>query len=392
VAIKRPSCVVGNPEHGFRCRKYARVLPRVPEIDRWPPESRGREEPKLLRTIMVTMIVVVLFAGSLSLLPKPSSEIPPTPIPASISYTTHGVITINGNAQFNNSAFPSNGVVSGNGTFSNPYIIEGWNITALGSPGIRILNTNAYFIIRDCYVHDGGSSTLGIYLVNCVNGVISNNTVSHNSSGVFLQSSSGNVLSNNTFNLNVHMAVYLTQSSNSNTISNNFCNSSGQYGISIQQSSSNTLSNNNCSSNQYGVYLSQSSSNNIVSLNQLFNNSGPGVSIQTGSNNRFWNNSFTGNNGGGVQANDDGTNNLWNTSGTPHGYGNYWSDLTEPDANLDGIVDWSYNLTGIAGAKDYYPLTTTQTQIPEFGMMPLVALVFMAVIVSAGETRQKRKS
>jgi len=92
------------------------------------------------------------------------------------------------------------------------------------------------------------------------------------------------------------------------------------------------------------------------------------VNIQSGSNNRIWNNTFINNNGAGsvynpsnIQAYDAGTNNRWNSSGTLHGYGNWWSDLTAPDMNLDGIVDWSYNLTGSAGAKDYCPLTIILT-------------------------------
>lgn len=379
---------------------------------------------------------VVLFVGAFSLMSNTSSKLPSTLVHAGISYTDHGTITINGNAQFNNSNFPEDGVVSGNGTFSNPYIIEGWNISAASASGIRIFNTNVYFIIRNCYVHDGGSSALGIYLVNCANGNITNNTVLSNSSGILLQSSSGNRVSDNTFNSNNNVGIYLTQSSNGNAISKNICNSNVHYGISIQQSSgnilrnntcssndvlgiyltqssshnalfdnicssnqaygidlqqssNNTLSNNNCSSNQYGIFLTQSSSNNNMTLNEMYNNVGQGVFIETGSNNMIWNNSFMGNSGGGIQANDDGTGNLWNTSGTPHGYGNYWSTLTGPDVDLDGIVDWSYNLTGSAGAKDYYPLARVPTQIPEFGAMPFVVIVFLAAILSMEVNRRR---
>jgi len=105
----------------------------------------------------------------------------------------------------------------------------------------------------------------------------------------------------------------------------------------------------------------------------------------------IWNNTFIGNNGAGetydpghIQAFGYG---WWNST---DGYGNWWSDLTKPDANHDGIVDWSYNLT--SGAKDYYPRTTLSSEpIPEFSMMPLVVLAFMAVVVLAGETRRKMK-
>jgi parallel beta-helix repeat protein len=164
-------------------------------------------------------------------------------------------------------------------------------------------------------------------------------------------------------------------------------------------SNNNTISNNNCSSNNnYGIYL-DSSSNNIVAWNHICNNSGYGIYASTGADrNMIWNNTFIGNNGAGsvydinhIQAYDAGTNNYWNTSGSPHGYGNYWSDLTTPDTNFDGIVDWSYNLTGSAGAKDYYPLTAPSIPpiIPEFSevVIPIVGLMLIALVI--GGTRKK---
>jgi parallel beta-helix repeat protein len=369
------------------------------EIDRGTWESRGRKEPKLLKVVMVTSIVAVLFASSLSLLSNPSSEIPPTPIPAGVSYTTHASIYIVGDAAFT----APNGVTGGNGTVSNPYIISGWEIDASSSPtgaGIYIASTTAYFIVRGCFVRDGGSSNNGINLANCPNcttisdnicsnncwginlyksnGItISNNTCSGNSGGISIGSSSNNTLIDNNCNSNNGFGIALaftTALSTNNTLNNNTC-SNNNYGIGLYKSSDNTLSNNNCSNNLFiGIYLfggaSYSSDNNKIFGNQVCNNTGYGVCIDSGSgtNNRFWDNTFIGNNGAGsvrnpsyLQAYDAGTNNRWNTSGTPHGYGNYWGDLTTPDANFDGIVDYSYNLTGSAGAKDFYPLTWLYT-------------------------------
>jgi len=86
----------------------------------------------------------------------------------------------------------------------------------------------------------------------------------------------------------------------------------------------------------------------------------------------------------------DGTHNWWNST---DGYGNWWSDWQSPDnATPYGIVDLPYNISGSAGAKDSYPLTTPQAPIPEFGMMPFVVIVFLAVIVLTEETRRKIKS
>ncbi|HJX04475.1 MAG TPA: hypothetical protein VJ489_01510, partial [Thermoplasmata archaeon] len=57
----------------------------------------------------------------------------------------------------------------------------------------------------------------------------------------------------------------------------------------------------------------------------------------------------------------------------------------------DGIVDVPYDIAGDAGAKDNHPLTTTPSEpIPEFGMMPLIMMVFvMAIVLTIGARRRK---
>lgn len=373
------------------------------EIDRGASKSRGRKEPKLLKIVMVTLIVAILFVASLSLLPGPSSDTPSAPIPTRISYTTHNPISINGNAQFNNTNFPNNGVVSGNGTVLNPYVISGWDINAASGEGIWIRNTDAYFIVRDCYVHGGTGWHLGIYLNNCVNGKLSDNACSNNMYGIYLYSAGGNTLSDNNLSSNVYYGIYLdliSVSLSSNTLSNNTCNSNGRYGIYLLRSDNyNIVSNNTCNSNgQYGISIDWTS-NNIVSNNTISNNTGYGVYVWNAAsqNNRIWNNTFYHNNGSGDtynqaknQALDSGGINWWNST---DGYGNYWADWTTPDVvERFGIVDLPYNITGTRGAKDYYPLTSPEViapPIPEFSefIVPIVGLMLIALIF--GRTRKE---
>jgi len=59
--------------------------------------------------------------------------------------TPHTPILIVGNADFT----PANGVSSGTGTPSDPYVIEGWDINASTAVGIDVRNTNTPFVIRD---------------------------------------------------------------------------------------------------------------------------------------------------------------------------------------------------------------------------------------------------
>jgi len=56
----------------------------------------------------------------------------------------HNPIHIDGDMEF---TF-ENGVVSGDGTETNPYIIKNWSIDPVKNIGILIENTNSYFIIK----------------------------------------------------------------------------------------------------------------------------------------------------------------------------------------------------------------------------------------------------
>jgi len=90
----------------------------------------------------------------------------------------HKPIYIVGNANFTE----ENGVIAGNGTKENPYIIANWVIPANMSitldglqfnTGIYIANTTKYFIIRNVTVFDGD---FGIVLENVSNFIIENSS------------------------------------------------------------------------------------------------------------------------------------------------------------------------------------------------------------------------
>jgi parallel beta-helix repeat protein len=149
-----------------------------------------------MKVLIVTLISITPIAASLMLLSNLSSESPPTS-PAGISYTPHGTILIDGDAQFNNTNFPLNGVISGNGTDSDPYVIDGWEINATGlSHAISVMNTTKSFRISNCYPHDAIST--GIRLLNIENGTLTGNNCSTNMVGVYCEDSSGITLRNNT--------------------------------------------------------------------------------------------------------------------------------------------------------------------------------------------------
>jgi len=227
-------------------------------------------------------------------------------------YDVHNPIVILSNDDFT----LDNGVVSGSGTIDDPFIIEGWGIDASSSGGIDIENADSYFIVRDCHVHDGGSGYVGIYLYNCVNGILSDNVCTDNYDGIYLEdsggitisyndcsfnsrhgivlySSSANIIRNNTLDSNSNIGIFLQQSSNSNTISNNTC-SNANYGICLSSSSGNTVHNNTCSSSYFaGMRLSLSSGNTLS--NNTCSNNYIGIILQRSNSNALSNNTCSSN-------------------------------------------------------------------------------------------------
>jgi len=101
----------------------------------------------------------------------------------------------------------TNGVVSGNGTLSNPYVIEGLSIDFESGDGISIRKTSVHFVIRDVEVRNSSS---GIVLYNVTNGRIENSVIKDNSFGVHLRGCIDCVVVNNNF-INNYYGIFLWQ-------------------------------------------------------------------------------------------------------------------------------------------------------------------------------------
>jgi len=215
----------------------------------------------------------------------------------------------------------------------------------------------------------------GIYLYHSSNSTIMNNSCSRAYHGIDISSSSSkNIIIGNNCSEN-SMGIYL-YSSNNNSIMENVCYSNyrlyGVYGggIHLSGSNDNNVSHNGLHSNFRGIFLSSSSRTNKISCNYIYNSSSHGIQILSNSNNNvIWNNTFIRNNGATetynishIQAYDDGIGNQWNST---DGCGNLWSDWMAPDdVPTWGIVDYPYNISGSAGARDYFPLTIRDLSPP----------------------------
>src|SRR3990170_3478903 len=106
--------------------------------------ARGKRDRRSVhRSLGLAVILFVLSTGLLYSLP-----------PRASAYTPHPGISILGNGDFT----AANGVTGGSGTPSDPYIIEGWDISYVDfiNDPVWIEGTDAYFVIRDSYIHGGG--------------------------------------------------------------------------------------------------------------------------------------------------------------------------------------------------------------------------------------------
>ncbi|MFX0065321.1 MAG: N-acetylmuramoyl-L-alanine amidase [Candidatus Hermodarchaeota archaeon] len=258
-----------------------------------------------------------------------------TPFPGEL-YENHEPLFINGNSEFidhaNAEGWP------GNGSSSDPFIIDGLRITGDGSQSlVNINNTDVYFRISRCILKDGD---YGIYFDNVKHVHITGNIITNNSRGFYHFYSGDSIITNNTFSDNVVGLVITYHSYNTFIAGNNFVNNQ-YYGILLY--------------NIFPDYKTGSTS----SIKSTIESSWPlTYSPPWGPSNVTWNN-FIGNFPGGYsQASDDIDP---ATSDLPADFMyNYWDDWISPDANADGFVDLPYNINNAFGPtdnQDPYPLT-----------------------------------
>lgn len=271
----------------------------------------------------------------------------------------HDPIYINGDDDF----IESNGVIEGNGTKHDPYLIQGWNISCKKDDGIVIRNTKNYFIISKCFIHNGGENRNGIVFKNVQNGLIQNNTIYANKCGIFFatqlegkENSEHNIIKNNEILFNIE-------------------------GISFEHTlkgwhQHNKVSQNNISHNTVGMYMIMSE-NNTICYNNFILNDWIAIFIDQcrggGEHNCVHHNNFIKNGmaeqASGFQVFDTGETNFWNES-YPSG-GNYWSDyegidyysgVNQKNSGPDGIGDTPYMIRNRSLVKwlplrnDSYPL------------------------------------
>jgi parallel beta-helix repeat protein len=213
------------------------------------------------------------------------------------------------NPSINWTVAKKDGICTGNGTYSDPYIIEYLEIDGEGSGScILIENSEVYFRIEDCSLYNAEwGSDAGINLLNvnnsqligndcsysqlgivlgdgwggggCYNNTITGNIVNNNRGGIYLFDSYNNTISSNTANNNTWSGIYLI-GSNYTIVSGNTMNDNKMCGINIGGGHNNVIVSGNIISDNHmqGLWMDESF-NNTISGNILNNNNFSGICL-----------------------------------------------------------------------------------------------------------------
>src|SRR5438132_2828416 len=356
---------------------------------------------------VIVLLIAISLASIFTINPR---------FPSAIALQTRPYILIVGNSGFTS----ANGVTSGTGTASDPYVIQGWNITVCWHCpyyGIEVANTTAYFRIFNVTVSSPitAQPATGILLNNATNGRIDNSVVEDESilccGGIIVESSRNIVVNANnaeagTCNNFSPCSTYDTvgtYGSTNVTISGNSirADASGNV-LGVKGSSNVTILNDTILMNglapigapwdpSNGIVVS-SSGNVMISQNsvrdaacsayspaksmivggsssvQIFGNNitsfyscGSGIVLQSATGSLVYHNNLVNNS---VQASDDNPGkNQWD-NGYPSG-GNFWSDYKGVDNCSGPQQNICPNPDGIgdtpyafSSAQDNYPLMT----------------------------------
>ncbi|TFG00410.1 MAG: hypothetical protein EU542_08090 [Promethearchaeota archaeon] len=184
---------------------------------------------------------------------------------------------------------------TGNGTKTNPYIIEGIKINGKNSSScLEIRNSNVYFIIQNSSFYNSSTDSFagGIKLDHTSNGLIRKNNCSNNNrNGISLYASNNNVIDGNTALNNSIFGIKLWHSNNNSIENINKLKDNTEGGIDVYAGDYNNITNNIITMNpSYGIRIYQESIKNKIYNNTIKNNGNSGIfSVQSNDNDIIYN-------------------------------------------------------------------------------------------------------
>lgn len=211
------------------------------------------------------------------------------PVYATGLTTVRNGIAIHSNTEFT----AANGVVSGSGSMTDPYLIANWDIELPTAAvqvvfsdgpllaGILIANTTAHVTLRNIQVHSpypGWWIDKGIVLWNTTNVSVETSRVWNGNNGVLLLGASNTKIMSNEF-YNLIQAVEIaggfplkTSIATGNMVFGNNIHDTNGIGMSLVSASDNLISNNSISNMaEWAALLDRGSARNIFSDNHISN-------------------------------------------------------------------------------------------------------------------------
>lgn len=231
---------------------------------------------------------------------------------------------------------PGSGVVAGNGSAENPYVISGWCVGPVPiwwwSPGygrrsLLIKNTAAHVLVRDNYVQGTSTWVNGVKLENASHVAITNNTITHNRLGIDVARSNDTRLTHNTITDHLHFGIGVSESTYTR-IANNTVQYSGRFGIFFDHSTEARVAHNTVTDNGFfGVYLFASTGAQVAN-NTISHNRDDGVHVRVSTGARIANNN--------IHSNTDAGLSILGDSEPLNATDNWWGHETGPGG---GVTD-----------------------------------------------------
>jgi len=161
----------------------------------------------------------------------------------------HDPISIRSDDEFTT----ANGVVAGQGTLTDPYVIANWTIDAGTGVGIRIQETSAHVLIRDCHVVGDSKRSIGILLRDAAHVRVHRCAFTDLKAGLFIYQNPAASVDENTFT-DCRRGIEGTES-NGLVITGNSVYGAREHGIFLWRCHEASLRGNALSDCSNGIYL-----------------------------------------------------------------------------------------------------------------------------------------
>jgi len=320
--------------------------------------TEGNRVKKIAKLLVLTLIISMCFPALVNI-NQSQYNVLPNKAESALNIKSDPAIFIDGNKQLNNTA------TAGNGTMEFPWILENYTICiSSGTPGIRIENTNEYFILRNCRIYDLASD--GIQFTNVTNFNLRNCTI-YNTTNYGINFEDVRNFNLEQCSVSDCYGIKFDDVSNCNfqncTIYNTL--SDGIYLFYVTNVAINDTVINSCN---FGIRVSDSNKVNITHCN-IYNSTADGIYITDSHDNVIANNSLCENqNGIFIEdsdrnhlsyniANNNDYEGIWYTGTT----GSYNTTITHNTANQNGQD--GFNLIKLHNATITYNTANNNVQL-----------------------------